>query len=114
MFTCRFQVHGSFLTQERFNDIDIAVYIDENVVNEVVVVELEIDMGLEIEREINIPVDIKFLNFAPLSFQYQASCGHLLFSNDDDQREEFLCNTWSQYFDFFPIAQDYLQEVLSV
>jgi hypothetical protein len=75
--------------------------------------DLEVDIGLEIEKEMAIPIDVKILNFAPLSFKYQTSCGQLLFSRDEDKRAEFLCNTWSQYFDFRYVAQRYLQEVLS-
>jgi hypothetical protein len=105
-------LHSSFLNQEKFSDIDIAVYIDEKVIGQVDMFDLEVNIGLEIERELRVPVDVKVLNFAPLSFKYQASCGELLFSRDEDKREEFLCNTWAQYFDFLPIAQGYLQELL--
>ncbi|MDI6735512.1 MAG: nucleotidyltransferase domain-containing protein [bacterium] len=106
-------IHGSFLTQERFNDIDIALYVKEKVMDKINVVDFEIDLSLEIEEVLKIPVDVRILNSAPLSFKYQTSAGYLLFSLDEERRENFLCNTWSQYFDFFPVAQDYLREVLS-
>jgi hypothetical protein len=106
-------LHGSCLNQQKFNDIDIGIYVDEKVTGFIDLVDFEISMGLEIGKVTRIPVDVKILNFAPLGFKYHTSCGKLLFSRDEDKRIEFLCNTWLQYFDFRHIAQVYLQEVLS-
>lgn len=30
---------------------------------------------------------------------------------DDSIREEFLCRTWSDYFDFKPVSRIYLKEI---
>lgn len=106
-------LYGSFIEKEIFKDIDIALYLDEKMINEIDIVDYEIDLSLQIEKELKIPVDVKIINFAPLSFRYSVSCGFLLFSRDESKREEFLCNTWKEYFDFLPIAKIYLKEVLS-
>lgn len=105
-------LHGSFLTEGKFNDIDLALYLDERTAKKIKPVDFEIALALKIEKILNLPVDVKLLNFAPLSFKYQASCGHLLFSRDESKREEFLCKTWDEYFDFLPSAKVYLKEVL--
>lgn len=106
-------LYGSFIEKENFKDIDIALYLDEKKINEIDIIDYEIDLSLQIEKELKIPVDIKIINSAPLSFRYSVSCGLLLFSRDESKREEFLCNTWKEYFDFLPIAKIYLKEVLS-
>ena len=105
-------LHGSFLSENKFNDVDIAVYLDERIIEEIKPVDFEISLSLKMEKVIKLPVDVKILNFAPLSFRYQVSCGYLLFSHDELKREEFLCKTWGEYFDFLPISRLYLKEVL--
>jgi len=106
-------LHGSFLNEQEFSDIDIGVYLDEKGIQEIEPLEFEICLSLEIEKSIRMPVDVKLLNLAPLSFRYQVSCGYPLFSRVDLKREEFLCKTWSEYFDFQPVAKIYLKEVVS-
>jgi hypothetical protein len=104
-------LHGSIIAQEIFDDVDVAVYVKEEKVWHVV--DYEIEIALDIERKLKIPVDVKVLNFAPLAFKYHALCGRLLFSRNEDKREKFMCKTWKQYFDFVPFAKRYLQEVIS-
>ena len=106
-------LHGSFLSKEEFNDVDIALYLDEKAANEIEPVDFELSLSLKIEKSLKVPVDIKLLNYAPLSFRYQATRGYLLVNRLDSEREEFLCKTWNDYFDFQPIARIYLKEVLS-
>ncbi len=106
-------LHGSFLSEEEFNDIDIALYLDEKTAKEIEPVDFELSLSLKIEKSLKVPVDIKILNYAPLGFRYQVTKGYLLVSHLDSKREEFLCKTWSEYFDFQPVAKIYLEEVLS-
>ena len=106
-------LHGSFLEQAEFNDIDIALYLDDKFVSQIDPVDYEISLSLKLEKEIKIAVDVKILNFAPLCFKYQASCGRLLFSQDELKREDFLCSVWREYFDFQSISKIYLKEALN-
>lgn len=106
-------LHGSFLEGEKFNDIDIAVELDEGSNTPADIVNFEFSLSSKIERVIKLSIDIKVLNKAPLAFRYQAACGRLLFSRDELAREEYLCRTWSEYFDFLPISRLYLSEVLN-
>lgn len=106
-------LHGSFLEKEKYEDIDIGVYLDRKKISRIDIVDYEIALSLKIERELKIPVDVRVINFAPLSFKYNVSCGLLLFSNDEQEREEFLSRTWGEYFDFLPVSKIYLREVLS-
>ena len=104
-------LHGSFLSEDEFNDIDVALYMDEKFAEKIKPVDFEISWSLKLEKYLKVPADVKLLNFAPLSFRYHASCGQLLFSHDESIREEFLCRTWSEYFDFKPVAEIYLKEI---
>lgn len=104
-------LHGSFLSEDEFNDVDIAFYLDEKATKKIDLVNFEISYSLRLEKYLHIPVDLKILNCASLSFRYHATRGHLLFSRDDLIREEFLCRTWSEYFDFKPVSRIYLREI---
>jgi predicted nucleotidyltransferase len=115
---------GTFLNNDDFNDIDIAVYIDESKLKEKDVFDYEIDMSLKLEESIKpgekfkryVPIDVKVINFAPLGFKYSVSTGVLLFSRDErieDIRAEFLSRTWKMYFDFRYMANVYLREALN-
>lgn len=106
-------LHGSFLSEEEFNDIDIALYLDEKAMEKIEPVDFELSLFLRIEKYLKVPVDVKLLNCAPLSFRYHATRGYLLLNRLGSKREEFLCRTWGEYFDFQPMAKIYLKEVLS-
>jgi len=61
-------LHGSFLTQEFFNDIDLALYLTK-LPDSVLDYELNMEVTLG-NAAAGIPVDVRVLNAAPLSFQY--------------------------------------------
>lgn len=104
-------VHGSFLDEKDFNDIDIAVFLDPKtaIPNPV---DFEIALSLKLEESLTVCVDVKILNFAPLSFRYHATKGKLICSRDESSREDFLCRAWSEYFDFKPVSKIYLKEAI--
>ncbi|TEB14104.1 hypothetical protein Psfp_03154 [Pelotomaculum sp. FP] len=105
-------VHGSFLEPKGFGDIDIAVYLkDENFSDKII--NYEIELEIKLEEKLKYPVDVRVLNFAPLSFQYQTiKSGILLVEKDGDRRVEFQTRTLDFYFDFAPFRKQYLKEVL--
>lgn len=103
-------VHGSFLDEEDFNDIDVAIFLDKGTAINTDLVDLEISLSLELEKLIHLPIDVKILNAAPLSFCYHVTKGVLIFNQNENIREEFVCRTWSAYFDFQPVSKIYLRE----
>jgi len=104
-------IHGSFLSRADFKDIDIAVYLDDSTLKKINLIEYELRWSLRLEKYLGIRIDVKILNEAPLSFRYHSTRGCLLFSHDELIREEFLCRTWSEYFDFKPVSKIYIKEV---
>jgi len=104
-------VHGSFLDKNDFNDIDIAIFLNQKTAAPNPV-DFEISLSLKLEKSLDVSVDVKILNFAPLSFRYHASKGELILDRDMAIREDFLCRTWSDYFDFKPVAKIYLREAV--
>jgi len=102
-------LHGSFLTHD-FRDIDIAVYLkkDEGVL-------YEIELGVELEKILKFPVDVRVLNSAPLTFKFKViKDGLLLFSRDERIRSDFEALTISEYHDFSYFRRRYRREVLGI
>ena len=104
-------LHGSFVEGEEFRDVDVAVFLAGGTVRSRDDVEYEIALSLRLGKEMGLPVDVKLLNDAPLSFRYHASRGMLLMTRDESFREEFLNRTWGEYFDFLPLSRIYREEM---
>ncbi|MCX5847378.1 MAG: nucleotidyltransferase domain-containing protein [Deltaproteobacteria bacterium] len=104
-------VHGSFITDEKFRDIDVAVYLKAAPLSPL---QMELDLETELANVINnYPVDVRILNDAPLSFRYNIiKHGKPLVVFDDDARSDFEESTFSHYFDFAPYRKLYLKEAL--
>jgi len=104
-------LHGSFITDARFRDIDVAVYLSD-------LPSSPLQMELELENELGsavrkYPIDVRMLNNAPLSFRYQViKTGLAIVVRNDDGRCDFVEATFSNYFDFAPFRKRYLKEAL--
>jgi hypothetical protein len=106
-------IHGSFVTGERFRDVDVAVYFANHPVHRI---EEELSLESELSRVMkHLPVDLRILNDAPLSFRYNViRYGRPVFVRDSDARFEFVEATLRDYFDFAPYRKMYLRETLGL
>lgn len=105
-------VHGSFVQEARFKDIDVAVFLDGLPASPLQVeLEFEADLSRIISRY---PVDVRVLNAAPLSFRYHViRHGMAIAVKDEDARSDFVEATLTHYFDFAPFRRGYLKEIFS-
>ena len=105
-------IHGSFVTGEKFRDIDIAAYFEHPPGH---IIEEELSLETELSRVMNnLPVDLRILNHAPLSFRYNViRYGRPIFVRDNDSRCEFMEETLRNYFDFAPYREMYLREAFN-
>lgn len=105
-------IFGSFNTQESFNDIDIAIFIADSESRSALNIELDIER--ELEDIIHMPVDVRILNSAPLSFVYQViKDGIVIVDKNMDLRADFEGLTCKKYFDFRHLRIEYLKEVVN-
>ena len=106
--------HGSFVTDAFFRDLDIAVFLRAE---EASGVRYTYELGLESEIEkalaSGFPVDVRVLNFVPISFQYRAICGRLLLDRDPQARVAFFSKVVSRYLDIKPILRHHTKEAFS-
>jgi len=79
-------IYGSFNEKTIFREIDIAVVVDPLPSN---TLSYELDLSYEIESTLNIPVDVKVINNAPVDFAAVAINGTLLLSKNEEKRVDF-------------------------
>ena len=103
-------LHGSFLNNDCFNDIDLALYLKKMPDS---LLEYELNMEVIMSYAVvGVPVDVRLLNGAPLSFQYNVvKEGTPIVVNDENERAEFQERTVKRYFDFAPFRKMYMKEV---
>ncbi|HEQ71051.1 MAG TPA: nucleotidyltransferase domain-containing protein [Spirochaetia bacterium] len=107
--------HGSFLEDRRFRDLDVAVFLrPEFIAGKSPFYETELGSELQKDLKALFPVDIRILNTARLSFQYNAIKGRLLADRDPEARIAFITKTVSLYLDIKPILRHYTKEALEV
>lgn len=104
---------GSFLERRDIRDLDLAVWVDFAKLPPDGVLEYELRLSAWLEPEVRLPVDVKVLNDAPLSFRYAATGGISLLVRDEEEWFSFREQTWRDYFDFAPLANAMLADLLS-
>ena len=89
-------IYGSF-TEGDFRDVDIAVYLNDELES----LPYELNMERRIEDAIAFPADVRILNNAPLSFRFNViKNGFLLFSTNEKIRCDFESLSIVEYHDF--------------
>nr|WP_277999024.1 nucleotidyltransferase domain-containing protein [Moorella sulfitireducens] len=107
-------LHGSFLEEGPFRDIDLAVYLCKKAPGDADFL-YEIRLEDDIRALIPYPVDVRILNNAPLSFRYSVlKNGRLLLENAPDIRADFQEYVLDRYFDFVLFRKRYLKETLGL
>lgn len=101
-------IFGSFVTEEAFRDIDLAVYLQD--IDRKQAMLLEIDLERSLEDRLGYPIDVRIINHAPLPFRYHVlKDGFPLLDRTPDLRSDYEQWTWKAYFDFKHIRDEYLR-----
>ena len=86
-------IFGSFVHSETFSDIDIAIYVKGNTD-----IKKEFALENELESELKIPVDVRIINDAPISFVYNVLNDKILIKRSEERRVGKECRSrWSPY-----------------
>ena len=103
-------IFGSFAQEEKFSDIDIGVFVSEKISQEPL--NYEFDLEEEIQSFTHLPVDVRIINHAPLSFVYHViKEGILIIDKDAGKRADFEGIIFKKYLDFAFFRRRYLKEV---
>ncbi len=103
-------IYGSF-TEGDFRDVDIAVYLNDELES----LPYELNMERRIEDAIAFPADVRVLNHAPLSFRFNViKNGFLLFSTNENIHCDFESLSIVEYHDFDYFRNIYRREALGI
>jgi len=100
-------VFGSYIHNDDFNDIDVALLIS-NELDPYTRFKFEMQVARELERRIKprFEFDVKILNHAPIEFQYEVlKKGKAVFVRDRTENVEYESETISNYLDFQTTAE---------
>jgi len=104
-------LYGSAVEVPDPRDLDIGIFLDRATISPADDLDYAFAMADELERESPYPVDVRIINDAPLGFRYNVSRGRPLIVNDEAAFYHFLERTWDEWFDFQPVAMQYLKEL---
>ena len=100
-------VFGSYIHNDDFNDIDVALLIS-NELDPYTRFKFEMQVARELERRIKprFEFDVKILNHAPIEFQYEVlKKGKAVFLRDRTENVEYESQTILNYLDFQTTAE---------
>jgi len=95
-------LHGSFVSQPAFRDVDVAVCLTEDTPSPT---EQQLDLSERLSRHVGMPVDVRVLNDAPLAFRFHALQGRLLLCRDDERLAQMIEDTTRRYLDIEPLLR---------
>ena len=96
-------IFGSFVEEDSFNDVDLAIYSKSKIDS--------IKIAVELEELTKYSFDIIDLKSAPDHLIHTISKGELLICNNENFRVDFISKSWSKYFDFKYYRDRYLEEL---
>ncbi|MBI4378390.1 MAG: nucleotidyltransferase domain-containing protein [Nitrospinae bacterium] len=108
-------IFGSFIDTDMpfFRDVDIGIYVTENIVPQKRFIDYSINLSLKLESLLKrFSVDVVVLNNAPLSLAFRITQGVLLFTKNDALWSDFAAKTWSLYNDHAISSRGLLAEIL--
>jgi hypothetical protein len=74
-------------------------------------IELELKLEVRLAKDLNYPVDVRFLEAAPLSFQFAVvRDGRVVVDSEPNRRAAFEGIVRKKYFDFAIFRRRYLKE----
>ena len=96
-------LHGSFLTEGGFHDVDIGVHLGAAADQRLPRV---LDLTTRLSSDAGFPVDVRALDDAPLAFRFHVfRTGRLLLTRDDELLADCLERTMREYLDVAPLLR---------
>jgi hypothetical protein len=96
-------LYGSFAESRPFHDIDVGVYL--RTISSDRVTATALDLAGRLSDRTRMPIDVRILNAAPISFLFHVLRGQLLYCRDDALLAEVMEHTVSRYLDIAPLVR---------
>lgn len=96
-------LYGSFLESDRIHDVDVGLFLDEPVTAHQT--GLLDSLSVTLRAAVHLPVDLRILNDAPLTFLYHALRGRLLSCRDEAFLTDLIEDIARRYLDLAPFLR---------
>lgn len=96
-------LYGSVLESDRIHDVDVGLFLDETAAARKASI-LD-NLSVMLHAAVNVPVDIRVLNEAPLSFLYHVLRGRLLSCRDEAFLTDMMEDVARRYLDLAPFLR---------
>ena len=107
-------LYGSSLEGEPFRDIDLAIYPDSAKVPKERELSYELQLSADLYYELGFPIDIKVLNYAPLSFQMRVLKTGRVLKDDLGKRIAYIEEVSSKYSDYSVFKRSFEEELQNI
>jgi predicted nucleotidyltransferase len=104
-------LYGSFIEDMPFHDVDVGIYLSG--ISEAEAGILAVELASILTKSVELEVDVRVLNFAPVSFVYHVICGQVLFERSPDARIQIIENVVRQYLDMKPLLCRAMKEAFT-
>lgn len=104
-------VYGSVLDSALVHDVDVGLYLDDSHLPRRS--EILGALSHRLSAAIELPVDVRLLNAAPVSFLFHVLRGRLLLSRDEELLTNLLEEIPRRYLDIAPLLRQATKEAFS-
>jgi len=104
-------LYGSVVEGSDYRDIDLALYVNRELESSGESWDFALRLAEQLQKKLSCPVDVCILNEAPLAFRYHVCQGVPVLVRDQAFLDQFIERTRDEYWDFQPIALQYLREL---
>ena len=94
-------LYGSFIQDVPFEDIDIGIYVSG--IGDDEASSFAVGFAGKLSKALGLEVDVRILNFAPVSFVYHVICGQAFFDRDPEIRSRIIEDAIQRYLDIKPV-----------
>jgi predicted nucleotidyltransferase len=96
-------LYGSVLDGDQVHDVDIGLYLEKDGIARTRT--LVDQLTSQLTADLHVPLDIRVLNSAPVTFLYHVFRGELLFSRNDELLTSLLEEVARRYLDLAPLLR---------
>jgi hypothetical protein len=104
-------LYGSFVEVEVFHDIDLGLFLEDRSLDRRTDIAFEVSEQLSLRLQL--PVDVRVLNGAPVSFLFHVIRGRLVFCRDAERVADHIEYVLPRYFDRRDFLRHYTREAFS-
>lgn len=103
-------IYGSFAQKKGFHDIDIGIFVKGDALS--LASDLEYTWEEKLKQQLNLKVDVRIINKAPIYFLYQVIKERLIIVDKlPSLRADFESWVFKSYFDIAHFRNEYLKEI---